>query len=252
MRIVPAVDIRGGLCVNLVQGDYGQETVFSDDPAAQARAWWNALGEAMPAHEFKDAVIHIVDLDGAKSGRCCVLPQLRALARAGIRFEVGGGIRSMDTMETVLEAGADRVILGTAAHRDPEMLRAACKQWPGRVVVGIDARDGRVSLSGWLENTDTDAIAFAATAAHAGAARIIYTDILSDGMLAGPNLETTAALAREAKTPVTLSGGVSTLDDIHNARALEPLGVDEIIVGRALYVRQFTVAQAVAAARERS
>lgn len=251
MRIVPAVDIRGGLCVNLVQGNYAQETVFSEDPVAQARLWWQALKKSLPEPEFQDAIIHIVDLDGAKRGECCILSQLQQLASMGIRYEVGGGIRSLDTIATVMDAGADRVILGTAAYRDPDLLATACSRWPGHIAVGIDARKGLVSLSGWLEDTDCDAITFAQTVAKAGASRIIYTDILSDGMLGGPNIEATGLLARGVQVPVTISGGVSALDDIHNARVLSSSGVDEIIIGRALYVRQFTVAQAVAAARER-
>lgn len=249
MRIVPAVDIRGGLCVNLVQGDYGQETVFSEDSVEQARLWWAALGQAAPA-VIDAAVIHIVDLDGARAGNCCVLPQLLALAHNGIRFEVGGGLRSLDTLETVFKTGAARAILGTAAYRDPELLREACRRWPGRIVAGIDARGGYVSLSGWLEDTETEAVAFARTVAEAGVARIIYTDILSDGMLSGPNIDTTAAVARAVDIPVTISGGVSSLDDIRNACDLAPLGVDEIIVGRALYVGNFTIAEAVAVTKE--
>ncbi|HDP34740.1 MAG TPA: 1-(5-phosphoribosyl)-5-((5-phosphoribosylamino)methylideneamino)imidazole-4-carboxamide isomerase [Candidatus Hydrogenedentes bacterium] len=251
MRIVPAVDIRGGLCVNLVQGDYAQETVFSEDPVDQARLWWRALKKSLPEADFGEAIVHIVDLDGAKSGRCCVLPQLRRLADMGIRYEVGGGIRAMETVEQVIGAGAQRVILGTAAHREPALLEAACARWPGQIVVGIDARNGFVALNGWLEDTESEALSFARDVAAAGAARIIYTDILSDGMLGGPNIETTGALARAVGIPVTISGGVASLDDIHNARLLSRYGVDEIIIGRALYVRQFTVAQAVAAARER-
>ncbi len=252
MRIVPAVDIRGGLCVNLVQGDYAQETVFSENPAAQAKAWWNALRDAVSSDVFHASVVHIVDLDGAKDGQCHVLDQLRILRDRGIRFEIGGGIRTLETIAAVFDAGASRAILGTAAYREPDMLQEACRRWPEGIVAGIDARDGRVSLSGWLENTSTDAVEFAGMVAEAGVSRIIYTDILSDGMLTGPNLDTTAALARAVAIPVTISGGVASLDDIHNARALEKLGVDEIIIGRALYVRQFTIAQAVAAARERS
>ncbi|MCK5861543.1 MAG: 1-(5-phosphoribosyl)-5-((5-phosphoribosylamino)methylideneamino)imidazole-4-carboxamide isomerase [Candidatus Hydrogenedentes bacterium] len=252
MRIVPAVDIRGGFCVNLVQGDYAQETVFSEDPVAQGRLWWQALKESLPEADFQESIVHIVDLDGAKSGVCCVLPQLQKLSALQIRYEVGGGIRTLESIAKVLGAGAERVILGTAAYREPELLVEACSRWPGRIVVGIDARNGYVSLSGWLEDTDCDALEFARTVEAAGASRIIYTDILSDGMLAGPNIETTGTLARSVQIPVTISGGVSALDDIYNARVLVSSGVDEIIIGRALYVRQFTVAQAVAAARERS
>jgi phosphoribosylformimino-5-aminoimidazole carboxamide ribotide isomerase len=239
MRIVPAVDIRGGRCVNLVQGDYGQETVFSEDPVAQACAFHAELG---------DGVVHIVDLDGAKEGRCCVAPQLRALTAAGVPFEVGGGIRNLETIEAVLETGAGRVILGTAAHRHPDMLAQACETWPGRIVVGIDARDGRVSLSGWLEDTGTDAIRFAREVEAMGAARIIYTDILSDGMMKGPNVDATATLARAVGIPVTASGGVATLANLRALRELEPDGVDEAIIGRALYLGAFTIAEAKAAA----
>jgi len=241
MRIVPAVDIRGGLCVNLVQGDYGQETVFSEDPVAQARTWWEALGEG---------IIHIVDLDGAKAGRCCIEDALAALAAAQIPYEVGGGIRNMETIETILRLGADRAILGTAAHRDPALLQEACKQFPGKIAVGIDARDGKVSLSGWLEDTGTDAVDFAKAVEDAGAARIIYTDINRDGMMGGPNLDATRAVARAVNIPVTISGGVSSLDDIRNARAGEADGIDEIIIGRALYLNAFTVAEAVQATRD--
>ena len=239
MRIVPAVDIRGGLCVNLVQGDYDQETVFSEDPVAQAQAFWAALGEG---------IIHIVDLDGAKEGRCCVEAQLQALKASGVPFEVGGGIRNMETINTVLAAGADRVILGTAAHQDPKLLKDACAAHPGKIAVGIDARGGKVSLAGWLEDTGTDAIEFAKVVEAAGSARIIYTDILSDGMMQGPNIETTGALARAVDIPVTISGGMSSLDDVRAVRALEGDGVDEVIIGRALYLEKFTVEEAKAAA----
>ena len=150
MRIVPAVDIRGGRCVNLIQGDYDQETVFSENPVAQAQTWWDALGEG---------IIHIVDLDGAKAGHCCVEKELRALKAANIPYEVGGGIRNMATIEAIIGAGAARIILGTAAYRDPKLLKEACAKYPGKIAVGIDARAGKLSLSGWLEDTDRDAIA---------------------------------------------------------------------------------------------
>lgn len=239
MRIVPAVDIRGGLCVNLVQGDYDQETVFSEDPVAQAKIWWDALGEG---------IIHIVDLDGAKAGRCCVEKELRALKAANIPYEVGGGIRDMATIETIVDAGASRVILGTAAYRDPELLKNACARYPGMIAVGIDARAGKLSLSGWLEDTDRDAIAFAKEVEAAGAARIIYTDILSDGMMKGPNIEATRDMAQAVSIPVTISGGMSSLDDVRSVRPLEADGIDEVIIGRALYLEKFTVEEAVTTA----
>jgi phosphoribosylformimino-5-aminoimidazole carboxamide ribotide isomerase len=239
MRIVPAVDIRGGLCVNLVQGDYDQETVFSENPVAQAQAWWDALGEGL---------IHIVDLDGAKAGRCCVETELRALKAAGIPYEVGGGIRNRETIEAIFEAGASRVILGTAAYRDPALLREACAAHPGKIAVGIDARAGKLSLSGWLEDTERDAIAFAKEVEAAGAARIIYTDILSDGMMKGPNIEATREMALAITIPVTISGGMSSLDDVRAVRPLEADGIDEVIIGRALYLEKFSVQEAVATA----
>lgn len=242
MRILPAVDIRGGRCVNLVQGDYARETVFSEDPVAQA-VQWRALGGEL---------IHVVDLDGAKAGRLCVTAQLRALADAGVPFEVGGGIRNLETVRSVIAAGAQRVILGTAAHRDPEFLVAAAQAFPGRIVAGIDAKDGQVALSGWLEVTDTSAVAFARQVVRAGAARIIYTDVLCDGMMQGPNLEATRDVARAVDVPVTASGGVSCLEDVRRLRGLEADGVDEIIIGRALYLGAFSLPEAIAAAREDS
>jgi phosphoribosylformimino-5-aminoimidazole carboxamide ribotide isomerase len=240
MRIVPAVDIRGGLCVNLIQGDYARETVFSEDPVAQAVRWRDLGAE----------IVHVVDLDGARLGSVQVLEPLRRMTGAGVRFELGGGIRTMRDVQAVFDAGADRVILGTAAHEDPAFLRAACEAFPGRIAVGIDARSGRVSLRGWLEDTATDAVAFARRVADDGAARIIYTDILSDGMMRGPDLEATRAVARAVEVPVTVSGGMASLDDIRRVRLLAADGVDEVIIGRALYLGAFTLPEALAAARE--
>jgi len=193
-------------------------------------------------------LVHIVDLDGAKDGRCCIAPQLQAIADAGVPFEVGGGVRNIDTVRHICRLGAQRVILGTAAFRDPELVRAAAREFPGRIVVGIDARAGFVALSGWLETTATRADDFARQMEQAGAARIIFTDIGSDGMMQGPNVETTRAVAEHVGIPVTASGGVSSLDNIRHLRALEAGGVDEAIVGRALYLGAFTLPQAVAAA----
>jgi len=240
MRVVPAVDIRDGRCVNLVQGDYDQETVFAEDPVAQAILWRDLGGE----------IVHIVDLDGALEGRLCAGKELRAMTDAGIRLEVGGGIRTLDTIADVIETGAERAILGTAAHREPDLVRKAAKEFPGKIVVGIDAKAGKVALSGWKEITDTDAVDFAREMEDAGACRIIYTDILSDGMLQGPNYEATQAVAQAVSIPVTISGGVASLDNIRNAKAIEADGVDEIIVGRALYIEAFTLPEAIAATQE--
>lgn len=240
MRIVPAVDIRGGLCVNLVQGDYAQETVFSKDPAEQAVEWRDLGAE----------IVHIVDLDGAKAGEVRIADALRAMSAAGIRTEVGGGIRSMRDLETVFAAGTDRAILGTAAHKDPEFLKQAVAAFPGKIAVGIDARAGKVSLNAWLEDTATDAVEFAKRVADAGASRIIYTDILSDGMMKGPNIEATRAVARAVSIPVTVSGGMSSLEDVRRVCTAEPDGVDEVIIGRALYLGAFSLPEAIAATRE--
>lgn len=239
MRIVPAVDIRGGLCVNLVQGDYAQEMVFEKDPVAQAREWRDGGAE----------IVHIVDLDGAKVGHLCIANELRAMSDAGIRTEVGGGIRTMRDLEAVFNAGTDRAILGTAAHKDPQFLKDAVAAFPGKIAVGIDARAGKVSLNAWLEDTATDAVEFAKRVEDAGASRIIYTDILSDGMMKGPNVEATRAVAKAVGIPVTVSGGMSSIDDIRKVCAAEPDGVDEVIIGRALYLKVFTLPEAIAVAQ---
>ena len=238
--IVPAVDIRGGMCVNLVQGDYGRETVFSKDPVAQAVDW----------HEQGAKIVHIVDLDGAKAGRCCVESQLRAMAAAGVPYEVGGGIRDLETVRTIMGAGANRVILGTAAHQDRAFLEAAAQEFPGSIVVGIDAKAGKVALSGWLEVTDTDAVHFARDMEAAGAVRIIYTDILSDGMMSGPNIDATCAIAQAVTIPVTASGGISSLDDVRRLCKTGCDGIDEMIIGRALYLKAFSLNEAIAVTRE--
>ena len=240
MRVVPAVDIRGGLCVNLVQGDYGQETIFGEDPVAQALKW----------RELGAEIVHIVDLDGARAGELRVKEAILQISAVRVPVEVGGGIRSMEDLDATFEAGAARAILGTAAFHDPEFLRAATRTYPGLVAVGIDARDGKVSLSAWMEDTQADAIGFARQVEEAGACRIIYTDILSDGMMKGPNLQATRAVAKAVGIPVTVSGGVSSLDDIRRICTAEPDGVDEVIVGRALYVGAFTLPEAIEVARE--
>ena len=240
MRIVPAVDILDGKCVNLIQGDYDRETVFSEDPVAQAVRFRDQGAE----------LVHIVDLDGAKTGRCCVDAQLREIAKAGVAFEIGGGIRSMDAIDAVIEIGAERVILGTAAHGDPDLLKEAVAKYPEKITVGIDAKGGHVALEGWLDVTETGAVEFAMLVEQAGVARIIYTDILSDGMMRGPNIEVTRVVASSVDIPVTASGGVSTLDNIRDLAKLETDGVDEIITGRALYLNAFTLKEAIAATKE--
>lgn len=240
MRVLPAVDIRAGHCVNLVQGDFAQETIFSQDPVAQAILW----------HDGGAPLVHVVDLDGAREGRVCVGALLQAMAAAGVPFEVGGGIRDMSALHEVFEAGAERAIIGTAAFKDPAFLREAARAYPGRIVAGIDAKEGRVALSGWREVTQADAVGFARQVEEAGAARIVYTDILSDGMMQGPNFAATRAVATAVGIPVTASGGISSLNDVRALRALEGEGVDEVIIGRALYLGAFTLEEALATARD--
>ena len=242
MRIIPAVDIRGGHCVNLVQGDYSRETVFSSDPVYQAVQWSDQGAE----------IVHFVDLDGAKSGKLSIEPQLKVMGEAGIAFQVGGGIRDMQTVEILAGLGAERIILGTAAHNDPDFLKEAVAAFPGRIAVGVDAKNGKVALNGWLDVTDTDPVDFAKRVEDAQVSRIIYTDIMSDGMMKGPNVKATRRVADAVSIPVTASGGVSTLRNLKTLRKLESCGVDEVIIGRALYLGAFTLAEAMAAAGMRS
>lgn len=235
MRLLPAVDIRGGKCVNLVQGNYSLETVFSEDPVEQAKVWWDELG---------DGLIHIVDLDGARSGKCEILPLLKDISVLGIKYEIGGGIRSLKTIEEVIEAGAERVILGTVVITDPEIIKTASKIWQSKIVVAIDAKEGKVAIEGWTKSTQASPTELAKMVADLGISRIIYTDILSDGMMKGPNFQMTIKVAQSAQIPVTMSGGVSSLEDLVKAKELENYGVDEIIVGRALYLNIFTIKDA--------
>ena len=226
MLVLPAVDIRGGRCVRLVQGIRDRERVYGDDPVAAAVRWQNAGA----------SWVHVVDLDGAFEGR----PQnhaviARLIAALRVPVEVGGGIRDLETIDRYLNAGAARVILGTAAASAPEVLRAACLTFGDRVAVGIDARGGSVVTEGGVTSTGVPALAAAARAVDSGARRIIYPDTGRDGMLAGPNLDALEAMLRVASAPVIASGGVASADDIRRLRALEGAGLEGVIVGRALY-----------------
>lgn len=237
MQIWPAIDLRGGKCVRLRQGDYGQETVFGEDPAAMAREWVDQGAKQL----------HLVDLDGAKAGRPANLASVRAILNAvRVPCQLGGGIRDDETIEAVLGMGVARAILGTKALREPDWFRAACRRYPGRLVLGIDARDGQVATDGWLATSETSAIELAAQFDGEPLAAIVYTDIATDGMLAGPNLAAMEALRGAVRLPVIASGGVTTAKDV--AR-LADLGVDGCIVGRALYERRLTLAEALAAAK---
>ena len=226
MIVYPAIDLKDGRCVRLVRGEMNSATVFNDDPAAQARAF-AAAGATW---------IHVVDLDGAFAGKPRNAAAVEAIVKAvPVKVQLGGGIRDEATLEAWLGKGVARVVLGTAAVKNPNLVRAACRRWPGRVALGIDARGGTVAIEGWAETSAIVALDLARRFEDAGAAAIIYTDIERDGALQGVNVEATAALARALKTPVIASGGIASLDDLAALRAYEKDGVAGAILGRALY-----------------
>lgn len=238
MQILPAIDLRGGCCVRLRQGDYAQETVFGDDPAEMARRWEAGGGD----------ILHLVDLDGAKEGRPVNLSAVKAiLAAVSIPCELGGGIRDEATIRELLEIGLARVIIGTRALRDPAWFREMCVQFPHRLVLGIDARDGMVATDGWLETSETGAVALAEQFSDAPIAAIIYTDIATDGMMQGANIAGMAEMKAAVPVPVIASGGVTTLDDV---RQLAAAKMDGCIIGRALYEGTIDLPEAVKIAHE--
>ena len=226
MRIIPAIDIQKGRCVRLFQGKSEEETVYSEDPVAQAKKW-----ESMGAER-----IHLVDLDGAFEGglnNFDIFAQV--ISSLKIETEIGGGIRDIVAIERYLEAGVTQVILGTVAQSKPEFVAEACREFPGRIIVGIDASNGMVAVKGWREITEQKAVDLAKQLEDKGVSAIIYTDISRDGALVGPNLQETKALAKSISIPVTASGGVSSEQDIKDIMALEKFGVTGVIVGKALY-----------------
>jgi phosphoribosylformimino-5-aminoimidazole carboxamide ribotide isomerase len=226
MILYPAIDLKDGQCVRLVKGEMDAATVFSDDPGAQAKSF----------AEAGFAWIHVVDLNGAFAGRPVNGAAVESiLSQATIPVQLGGGIRDMATIADWLARGVARVILGTVALRDPALVRTACREFPGKVAVGIDARGGRVAVEGWAETSDTSALELASAFEDAGVAAIIFTDIDRDGAMAGPNVEATAALARQISTPVIASGGVSGHADLAALKAVEDAGIEGVICGRALY-----------------
>ena len=239
MLIVPAIDLKGGKCVRLLRGDMNAETVYGDDPIRMGLRWVADGGQ----------YLHVVDLDGAVSGDPVNHAIIADLCRAlPIPVEVGGGIRTVARAVELVEAGVDRVILGTVALTHPEVLREACEKLPGQVAVGIDARDGKVAVKGWTETSATDAVERARQCERDGAGRIIYTDIARDGTQEGVNVEQTAAVARALGIPVTASGGVGSLRDIEALRPHQPDGIDAVIVGRALYTGAVKLTDAIRAA----
>lgn len=238
MLIIPAIDLRGGKCVRLLQGRADAETVFSDDPVAMALKWQSKGAQ----------FLHVVDLDGAFTGVQENLDIVKSIADAlSIPIELGGGIRDQKAVERVLQSGIQRAILGTSALKDPAFAEDMCKEYDNRIAVGIDARDGMVATHGWTEVGEKPAVDFAIEMEAAGVKTIIYTDIKRDGMLKGPNIEATKKIAQAVQSvEIIASGGVSSLDDIINLKTLEPLGVTGAIVGKALYTGDLQLEDAIA------
>jgi phosphoribosylformimino-5-aminoimidazole carboxamide ribotide isomerase len=237
MILYPAIDLKAGKAVRLLRGDMKTAKVFNEDPADQARRF------AESGFQW----LHIVDLDGAFEGRTVNRAAVTAILEAvDLPLQLGGGIRDIETLESWLEAGVTRVILGTAAVKNPALVRDACRLFPGRIVVGIDARAGRVAVEGWVEESDISAEDLALRFEDAGVAAIVFTDIERDGVLGGPNVAATAALAQRVSLPVIASGGVASLDDIAAFLAVEDTGVAGVITGRALYDGRIDPASAIA------
>ncbi len=238
MNVIPAIDLLDGRCVRLYQGDYQQSEIFSEDPLAVAQQWVDQGAGRL----------HLVDLDGAKTGQPTNYGTIEAIVQAvSVPVQVGGGVRSQKTAEDLLSRGVAQVILGTAAVEDPDLVETLCQAFPGQIVVGIDARDGKVATRGWVETSGIDAVELAQQMANCGVANVIYTDIYRDGTLQGPNKEALRAIAQSVSVPVIASGGISTVRDLLGLLALEPVGVSGVIVGRALYSGNLQLAEALKA-----
>ncbi len=237
-ELIPAIDLLGGRCVRLAQGRYDAATVYEDDPATAAARF---VAHAIPR-------LHVVDLDGARAGSPRNGEAVKRIVEAAgpVPVQLGGGIRQLDAVQQALDLGVDRVVLGTVALRDPGLVREAARRHPGRIVVGIDAKDGRVAVEGWLETSETTAAELARRFEEAGVAAIVHTDISRDGMLSGPNLEATAEVAGAVSLPVIVSGGVASEDDVARAAGYAERGIAGAIVGRALYTGALDLESALA------
>ena len=226
MILYPAIDLKDGACVRLLRGDMTKVTVYNTDPADQAKQF------AEDGFEW----IHLVDLNGAVEGKAVNSDAVAAVVKAvDIPVQLGGGIRSMNSIETWIENGVSRVILGTSALREPELVKEACIEFPGKIAVGIDARDGLVAVSGWVETSEVKALDLALRYEDCGVSAIVYTDINRDGAMKGLNIDATADLAFALTTPVIASGGVSSLDDLRALKAESHTGIEGVISGKALY-----------------
>lgn len=237
MEVIPAIDLRGGACVRLYQGDFNRETVFSRDPLEVALRWQRCGAPRL----------HIVDLDGSREGFPGNLEAIKAIAaRLDVPLQVGGGIRGFDTAGSLLDAGIGRVVIGTVAVEDPGLVRRLCDEWGGhRIVVAVDARGGKVAIKGWLEETSAEAIDLARRMVDLGVQRFLYTDIARDGTMTSPNFEGVESMVRETGKRVLASGGVSTLEHV---RRLAQTGAEGVVVGSALYRGDLDLAKAIEAA----
>jgi phosphoribosylformimino-5-aminoimidazole carboxamide ribotide isomerase len=241
LTLYPAIDLKAGQVVRLKRGDMAEATIYAEDPAAQARSFVEA----------GFGWVHVVDLDGAFAGKPANAAAVEAILAAvpGLPVQLGGGIRIMATVEAWLAAGVTRVIIGSAALKDPEFTRAACKAFPGRVALGIDARGGMVATEGWAEVSTMPAVDLARRFEDAGAAAIIFTDIERDGMLGGVNVDATLGLARAVRVPVIASGGVASIADVEALAKVAGQGIEGVIIGRALYDGRIDPAAALALSR---
>lgn len=234
MRIIPAIDLKDGKCVRLIQGRKDAATVYSEDPVLTARQW-ESCGATL---------LHVVDLDGAFTGSQKNFEAVKRIRESvAMEMELGGGIRNMEKIDELVQMGIQRVILGTVAIEKPSLLEEACRRYPGKIIVGIDARDGKVAVKGWVETTATDAKVLAKEAEKKRAAGIIYTDISTDGMMTGPNVRAVDEMARTINIPLIASGGVSSLDDIR--KLLEIPGLWGVITGKAIYSGSLDLREAI-------
>jgi len=238
MDVIPAIDLLEGRCVRLYQGDYGRSQVFNENPVEVALQW-QAEGATR---------LHLVDLDGAKEGKPVNTAAIQAIVEAvSIPVQVGGGLRDRETIRQLFHIGVSYAIVGTVAVENPSLVSELCAEFPGKIIVGIDARNGKVATRGWLETSEVTATDLAQQMAKQGATAIIYTDIHRDGTLTGPNMEALRELAGAIAIPVIASGGVSSLTDVLSLLALEPLGVKGVIIGRAIYTGEVNLGEAVQA-----
>lgn len=236
MILYPAIDLKDGQCVRLLRGEMDKATVFSDSPADQAK-----LFESEGAKW-----IHVVDLNGAFEGKPVNIDAVKSIiAAVNIPIQLGGGIRDIETIRSWIDAGVKRVVLGTVALKNPDLVKQACKEFPGQISVGIDAKDGVVAVEGWAEKSELTALELALKFEDAGVATIIFTNVNNDGMMQGPDIDETKSLAENISTPVIASGGVSSIEDLSSLKEIESFGVEGAISGRAIYEGKINIKEAV-------